>query len=401
MRLNLGALLLQQKRLSEAEAVYAAALEREPDSAPLWSNLGSLYIAMQREEDAETCLTKAMQLDPQGHKAAFNLAYLRLRHGRFKEGWELFESRDWYATMAQHFAFPRWRGEPLQGRSLLLSFEAGHGDVIQFCRYATLVKARGAKRVGLVCHPALVQLMHSLPALDQVIGFTNDVPRTGYDYWSPLLSAPRYCHTDGAQTEIAVYGETPYLYADPARCAAWASALPAAPQFRVGLVWQGNPAFENDRDRSLPGIETLRPLWDVRNQLGLGHIAFVSLQKGRGEDHAQQFSADPTTPLTCLGHRMQDFADAAAIVSQLDLVISVDTAMAHLSGAIGTPCWTLLPNYMTDWRWGAAGAHSSWYPNDFQLFRQRTDQRWEPVIADVAQALAARYKTHATPPCNT
>ena len=409
VRINLGALLLQQKRLIESESVFAAALALEPDSAALWSNLGSLYIAMQREEDAETCLQKAIQLDPQGQKATFNLAYLRLRHGRFREGWHLFESRDWYTTMARHFSFPRWQGESLQGRTLMLSFEAGHGDVIQFCRYATLLKARGAARLDLVCHPALVRLMRSLPALDNVIGFTGEVPRTGYDYWLPLLSAPYYCHSGqhsdsdalgNSGSEIPVYGETPYLYAEPNLCSAWAGTLPARPQLRVGLVWQGNPAFENDRDRSLPGIETLRPLWQARNLPGLAHIAFISLQKGRGEDHAQAFGMDPETPLTCVGHHMQDFADAAAIVSQLDLVISVDTAMAHLAGAIGTPCWTLLPHYMTDWRWGATGTCSGWYPGEFQLFRQGSDQRWEPVIARVAQALAEWHTNQMTPPCN-
>ena len=397
VRLNLGALLLQQKRLAEAEAVYADALALEPDVAALWSNLGSLYIAMQREDDAQTCLNKALQLDPDAKNAAFNLAYLRLRHGHFREGWQLFEARDWYATMAAHFQFPRWQGESLRERALLLSFEAGHGDVIQFCRYATLLKARGAARVSLVCHPALVRLMQSLPALDQVISFTDAVPATGYDYWLPLLSAPLYCHTGptvgdvGDVGEISVYGETPYLYADPLLTNTWAGALPPAGPLRVGLVWQGNPAFENDRDRSLPTMDLLKPLWTVADA---EKLVFISLQKGRGEAEAQQFSTQPQTPLTCLGHRMEDFADAAAIVSQLDLVISVDTAMAHLAGAVGTPCWTLLPDYMTDWRWGAQGTHSAWYPGAFVLFRQDKAQRWEPVIDRLTQALAAAVERH-------
>ena len=377
VRLNLGALLLQQKRLEEAEAVYAAALQIEPESSPLWSNLGSLYVAMQRYEDAETCFVKAIQLDPANRKAPFNLAYLRLRAERFKEGWELFETRDWYATMEQHFQFPRWRGEPLNGQSLMLSFEAGHGDVIQFCRYATLLKGRGAGRIGLVCHPALTRLLQSLPALDTVISFTDNVPREGFDYWLPLMSAPHYCHV--ADADFSVYAEVPYLYPDADLQARWASRLPQGP-LRVGLVWKGNPAFENDRDRSLPSLSTLQPL------LSLPNIHWVSLQKGRGEDEA--LAASKAFALTPLGGDMQDFADAAAILSQLDLLISVDTAMAHLAGAIGTPCWLLLPDYMTDWRWGTERSDSVWYPGNMRLFRQDNEQTWEPVIETLRHALA-------------
>ena len=388
VRLNLGALLLQQKRLDEAEAVYAMALQIEPDSSPLWSNLGSLYVAMQRFDDAETCLNKAMQLDTENRKAPFNLAYLRLREGRFKEGWALFEARDWYATMEQHFLFPRWRGQPLQGHSVMLSFEAGHGDVIQFCRYATLLKSRGAGRIGLVGHPALTRLMRSLPALDEVISFTDNVPREGYDYWLPLMSAPHYCHvadTDAdadadADADSSVYAEVPYLYPDADLQTLWAPRIPVGRR-RIGLVWKGNPAFENDRDRSLPSLATLQPLWSVAN------ITWVSLQKGRGEDEALDINC--SYPLTHLGGAMQDFADAAAILSQLDLLISVDTAMAHLAGAIGTPCWLLLPDYMTDWRWGTGRSDSVWYPDTIRLFRQSSDQQWAPVIHALVNALQA------------
>jgi Tfp pilus assembly protein PilF len=378
--INLGALLLQQKRLVEAEASYAAALSLEPGSSAVWSNLGSLYLATKNEKDAEACLRKAMALDPGNHRARFNLAYLQLRRGAWEEGWTLFEARDWYAAIAQQVQVPRWQGEPLQGKSLLLCFEAGHGDVIHFIRYATLLKARGAQRLTLICHPALTRLMRTHAAIEEVISFTEAIPVSGHDYWMPLLSAPYHFY----QPQAPIYAPAAYLQADPALCRHWAPQLPAQ-GLRVGLVWCGNPAFENDRDRSLPGLQTLLPLWQVPG------VAMISLQKGVGESQAEVFAGDHA--LTCLGPQMQDFADAAAIVSQLDLVISVDTAMAHLAGALGKPCWVLLPDYMTDWRWGThdtQGTHSAWYPDTLQLFRQGSDAQWQPVIQTVLEALQAR-----------
>ncbi len=374
VHINLGALLLQQKRLPEAEAAYAAALSLEPGSSALWSNLGSLYLACKNDADAEACLRQAMALDPGNRKARFNLAYLQLRRGVWAEGWALFEARDWYASMEQHFRFPRWQGEALQDKSLVLSFEAGHGDVIHFCRYASLLKARGVRQLTLVCHPALTRLMRSHADIDEVISFTDAVPTTGHDYWMPLLSAPHHFY----QPEAPIYAPPPYLQADAALCAHWAAQLPTQ-GLRVGLAWRGNPAFENDRDRSLPGLETLLPLWQIPG------LALISLQKGAGEAEAQAFSA--AHALLCLGPQMQDFADAAAIVAQLDLVISVDSAMAHLAGALGKPCWVLLPDYMTDWRWAAEGTRSAWYPDSLRLFRQDADGCWPPVVQRLAQAL--------------
>jgi hypothetical protein len=156
----------------------------------------------------------------------------------------------------------------------------------------------------------------------------------------------------------------------------------------VGLVWKGNPRFENDGDRSLPHLQTLAPLWRVPD------VDFVSLQKGEGEGDVAECSVQQ--PVTDLGSHMQDFADAAAIVAQLDLVIAVDTAMAHLAGALGKPCWLLLPWYMTDWRWGAAGTESVWYPGVMRLFRQGPDGDWGPVIAEVALALLERIRPQRT-----
>jgi hypothetical protein len=181
----------------------------------------------------------------------------------------------------------------------------------------------------------------------------------------------------------------PYLHAEQSLCAHWAGVLPSTGALHVGLVWKGNPQFENDRDRSLPHLQTLAPLWRVPG------VNYFSLQKGAGEGEVASCSA--RQPLTELGSRMQDFADAAAIITQLDLVITVDTAMAHLAGALGKPCWLLLPWYMTDWRWGADGADSIWYPDVMRLFRQGPDCDWGPAIAAVARALLERTTPQQTP----
>jgi Tfp pilus assembly protein PilF len=378
LHMNLGALLAQQKRHAEAEACYAAALQLEPESSEVWSNLGALYLNLKNEDAADACLRKAMVLDPGNAKARFNLAYLQLRLENWHEGWALFEARDWYQAMAQRLDFPRWQGEPLVGRSLLVCFEAGHGDVIQFCRYIPLLKKHGAQRITLLCQPALTRLMRGLDDLDAVVGLDQPLPPEHFDFWLPLMSAPHHLAT----RLHSVPAQLPYLQPEPALQDHWTHRIPASQALRVGLVWKGNPKFENDADRSLPHLQTLAPLWQVPG------VQFFSLQKGAGEDDIVPGS--PQLPLVALGRELHDFADAAAVVSALELVITVDTAMAHLAGALGKPCWLLLPWYMTDWRWGAEGASSVWYPQVMRLFRQASDGDWAPVIAEVRLALLER-----------
>jgi hypothetical protein len=377
VHLNLGALLAQRKRHDEAQASYAAALALEPESSAVWSNLGALNLNLRRDETAEACLRHAMALDTNNHKARFNLAFLELRRGNWEEGWLLFESRDWYQALEQKLAFARWHGEDLAGKTLLVCYEAGHGDMIQLVRYVPLLKARGAKRVELLCHPALTTLLNSVQGVDAVHALDAPLPHQAFDYWMPQLSAPFHFQTRPDTVPAPIR----YLQSDPERREFWANQLPKQPVRRVGLVWKGNPKFENDQDRSLPHLNVLAPLWNTPG------VQFVSLQKGAGEDEV--LACSMLQPLTDLGASMHDFADAAAIIDQLDLVISVDTAMAHLAGALGKPCWLLLPWYMTDWRWGAEGDRSVWYPQTMRLFRQGPDCDWSSVIADIAQALHA------------
>ena len=379
--INLGSLLNQQRRFDEAGECYLYALELAPESAAVWCNLGVWHLCQKQEGPAEECYRRALTLEPSHAKASFNLSYLLLRQGRFDEGWRRLDARDWYAGLAAHFECPRWQGEPLTGKSLVIGFEAGHGDMIQFARYAAVLKAKGAEHITLLCHPALKALFSTVIGVDTVLAFNEDVPRSGWDFWTPPLSIPRHCHTRVDNIPTAI----PYLYAEPNKRAKWEHQLAhplslqtshGNPSLKVGLVWRGNPQFENDSDRSIRDTSLLQPL------LELPGVQCFSLQPGIDE------AADPSLQSVIhLGKHILDFTDTAAILVNLDLLISVDTAAAHLAGALGIPCWVLLPDYLTDWRWMKDRADSPWYPRTMRLFRQPEAGDWESVISVVVKSL--------------
>ena len=380
--LNLGVLCAAQKRFDEAETAYRQAIALCPDSHVGWSNLGVLYACMKREAEAEECYRRALSLDDSYRTARFNLSYLLLRQGRFEEGWHCLEARNWLSELAKHLSCPRWQGENLTGKSVLIGYEAGHGDMIQFCRYAAVLKAQGAASITMICHPALKRLFAGLEGVDGLFAPDEPIPAAGWDYWTTLLSVPCYCKTrlDSIPANI------PYLHAPEEQVKEWAQRLPKN-GLRVGLVWKGNPQFENDADRSLPSLDVLASLGQV------SEVRFISLQKGAGEDEALQPPGG--LPLTHIGAQLADFADTAAVVANLDLVISVDTAVAHLAGALGKPCWVLLPDYKADWRWMADRTDSPWYPGTMRLFRQPKMGDWNSVVAGVVAALGewARNKS--------
>jgi Flp pilus assembly protein TadD len=376
IHLNLGALLLKQKRFIEAETSFRNAIAAAPINASAWSNLGVLYACTGREAQAEHAYRTAILLAPGHANARFNLSYILLRQGRFREGWEALEARQWQPErVSASIAAPRWQGEPLENKSLLIAYEAGHGDMIQFCRYAALVKERWPCKITLVCHPALGTLFAGLSGVDRVISLTAPIP-DAFDYWVPLLSLPFHCGTRLS----SIPAKLPYLQTDPQLVRKWAARMPAA-NLRVGLAWRGNPNFENDHDRSIPALAHLAPLWKVPG------VAFISLQKGAGENEAANPPAGQ--PLLDPGSGLSDFADTAGLVTNLDLVISVDTAVAHLAGALNKPCWVLLPAYRPDWRWLADRRDTPWYPGVMRLFRQTEMGDWGETLEDVARALGA------------
>jgi Flp pilus assembly protein TadD len=370
--LNLGALLSRQKRFTEAEATYKNAIALNPSAPEAWSNLGVLYACMKREAEAERCYHTAMQLDNRYSYASFNLAYLQLRQGRFEEGWRSLEARDWHAPLERQLKMPRWRGQALKGKSMLICCEAGFGDVIQFCRYADILKEQGASQISLLCHPPLKPLLTTLAGVDSIIALDGPLPSSGWDYWTPLLSIPYFCKT----RLNSIPANLPYLHVLPERAEKWNPLLPDD-DIKVGLVWRGSSRFENDADRSLPSLNLLAPLFSI------GGVTFVSLQRGAGENDAAPAGAK----LVRIGPQLADFADTAAVIAGLDLIISVDTAVAHLAGALGKPCWVLLPDYKTDWRWLKERTDSPWYPKVVRLFRQQNMQGWSLTIANVARSL--------------
>lgn len=370
--LNLGALLTNKKRFIEAEVACRQAIELMPHSPHPWSSLGVLYACMRRETEAERCHRTAIFLNGSCNIARFNLSYLLLRQGRFEEGWSCLEARNSYAGMAKYLSMPRWQGEALTGKSVLIVYEAGLGDMIQFCRYAAVLKAQGAAAITLLCHPPLKTLFMTLEGVDNVISYDEPLTSSGWNFWTPLLSIPGFCKT----LLKSIPATIPYLHVQPNLFEKWAAHIPKK-GLRVGLAWKGNPLFENDAERSLPSVGVLEPLWSVPG------VTFISLQKGEGENEMPPDGL----PLIKLGTQLADFADTAAVVANLDLVISVDTALAHLAGALGKPCWLLLPDYKTDWRWLTERTDTPWYPGVMQLYRQTTMGDWPPVIARVVKDL--------------
>lgn len=373
---NLAMLLLQSRQFVEAETWCRRALEQQPEDAGAWSNLGVLLACLQRETQAEQCYRTALEHEPLHGKARFNLAYLLLRQGRLEEGWRMLEGRALADIFGAFFNCPRWSGEPLSGRAIVVCLEAGQGDMIQFARYCTVLKQAGA-HVALVCHPALKTLLTSLPGVDQVFSSAEAIPGAHWDYWVPLLSVPGLCGTR-LDTIPAV---VPYLAADLALAAQWKARLPAR-GMPVGLAWKGNPAFENDAERSLPSLDILAPLGALQG------LALIGLQKGAGQEERSD-----ALDMLHLGAELRDFSDTAAVIANLDLVICVDTAVAHLAGALGKPVWLLLPDYRADWRWMAGRSDTPWYPA-MRLFRQPSVGGWAPLISHVAEELALWRQQH-------
>jgi Flp pilus assembly protein TadD len=385
---NLGALLLKEKRFAESEAAMRTALELAPDSATAWSQLGALLVCTHREPEGEACYRRALAIEPGHARAQFNLSYLLLRQARLEEGWRMLDARWQFDHFPLSFECAFWHGEPLAGKSIVVGLEAGHGDMIQFCRYAAMLKARGAARVDLVCHPALQRLFATLPAVDVVYAL-GETLSGGWDYWTRPMRLPGLFGTQLATIPATM----PYLQAEPAAVERWRGVLPQQ-GLRVGLAWRGNANFENDADRSLSSLMALAPLAAAASTLATP-VHFVSLQKGAGE--AEALSPPVGMSMHAIGQQLGDFAETAAVMANLDLVISVDTAVAHLAGAMGKPCWLLLPDYRCDWRWMKDRDDTPWYPS-MRLFRQSRDGGWTPVIATVAALLSLGSNAAATSP---
>jgi hypothetical protein len=358
-------------RLHEAEQHYRLALQHWPDCAEIHTNLANTLESLDRLNEAQEAYQKAIEFNPNLHEARFNLALLQLSQGRYAQAWPLFEARGPLFQEHGTLPFPKWAGEPLTGKTMLLLPEQGYGDTIQFVRYAPLLKALGVAQLTVACKPELGALLRTVEGIDTIV--TDPGELRVHDYWESLLSLPRHFGT----TVQSIPARIPYLGVFAQRMDRWKARLPDTP-LRVGLVWKGNPEHHNDAARSLPHFAELAPL------LSIDGVSFVSLQTGDAELEVAASGAHEN--VVCLGKDIRDFADTAAIVAQLNLVIAVDTAIVHLTGALGVACWLMLPKTGVDWRWHRSGVQSPWYPQDMYLFRQASGG-WPELIESVRSAL--------------
>jgi tetratricopeptide (TPR) repeat protein len=373
----LGNALKDLDRLDEAMACFERALRLNPKSAEARNNLGVALTILGKRDEALVEYEHSLRLAPDYGEARLNRSMIWLLQGDFRRGWAEYDWRWRSNTLtARSFARPRWDGSPLAGRTILLWAEQGLGDALQFVRYAALVKERGG-RVILECPAALVRLLKTCPGVDQVVPERTPLP--AFDVQAPLLSLPGILGT----TLQNIPTEVPYLFAEQSLVDIWRQKLSSLPGFRVGIVWQGNPRAWDpnlrgaDRRRSIP-LARFASLADVPG------ITLVSLQKGFGTEQLTEQAS--RVSILELGSQLNDFMDTAAVMKNLDLVISADTSPVHLAGALGVPVWIPLP-CASCWRWLRERDDSPWYPTA-RLFRQREVGDWSDVFRRIAAALA-------------
>ncbi len=377
---NLGNVLRDLGLIEEAERHSARAVALSPDNAGAHHNYGLILQDLGRHQEAIAEFDKAIQLDPASVNFRWDRALNLLMAGELARGFADYEVR-WKLPQnpPPNIAAPEWTGESLDGKTILLWSEQGFGDTLQFVRYAPMVKSLGAGQVVLLTQPALVRLLAGAPGLDSVA--TEGAPSPRFDCHAPLLSLPRLFGT----TLETIPAECPYLKV-PAGAGA-SLRRPDRARLMVGICWAGKPTHKNDLNRST-GIEPFLTLMDEPD------IAFYSLQKGPRA--ADLVTSGAAALVEDLSGRIDDFADTARFIQQLDLVITVDTAVTHLAGALGVPVWVAI-SAAIDWRWMRGRIDSPWYPS-MRLFRQRHPGDWSAPFAEMKAALAQTRRGAAGEP---
>jgi Tfp pilus assembly protein PilF len=372
---NRGNVLLDLQRHEEALASYDRAIAIMPAYADAHSNRGLALLELKHIAQSIASYDRAIAIRPDFVEAYWNKSLTLLTAGQLERGWELYEWRWKRDESLQHagrsFKQPRWLGSgSLEGKTILLHAEQGLGDAIQFCRYARLVKAMGAT-VLLEVPKSLLDLFKGLQGVDGLIESGRELP--AFDYHCPLLSLPWAFKTD----LTTIPQSSPYLSSRADRRALWRERLGNKTKPRIGLAWSGNSAYKNDRNRSLPLAQVMQYLPE--------EFDYVSLQKDvRDEEKAILRKR----AIAHYGDHLRDFADTAALCDLVDLVVSVDTSVAHLAGAMGKPTFVLLP-YAADWRWLLDRTDSPWYES-VTLYRQKNDKLWAPVLCQIASDLLKR-----------
>ncbi|MBM4004781.1 MAG: FkbM family methyltransferase [Planctomycetes bacterium] len=374
---NLGNSFRQLRRLDDAVAAFDQALLLKPDYVNAYRNKGTTLLWEGRIDAALECYRQALRLSPDDAETHKNIGVIGLMRGDFREGWPEYE---WRLRLPECSfpapAQPAWDGSCLDGKTLLLVGEQGLGDTIQFFRYGTELKRRFDCQVVLQCPAAVIPFLKSGNGVDRFVPSQETPPR--FDVWCPLLSVPaRLGHCEPREFPNSV----PYLHAQADRVEFWRSKLEEFGGMRVGLTWQGNPQHQADRIRSIPFAELI-PLQKFAG------VQWLSLQKGAGLEQRDRFAGQLDVELIPgMDESSAAFLDSAAIMRNLDLVITIDSAIAHVAGSLGVPTWLLLA-HVPDWRWMLDRTDSPWYPS-LRIFRQPRVGDWSSVIGQIAEELPA------------
>jgi hypothetical protein len=367
---NLGNALKDQGNLDAAVACYQRAVQIDPNFFDAYNNLGNGLRAQGKLASSVSCYEQAMKLKPDNPQIRLSRAMSWLQMGDFERGWAEFE---WRLKCKEYaipvFEQPRWDGGALEGQTILLYADHGLGDTLQFIRYAPLVQERGG-RVVVACQKKIARLLASCPGVEQVVVERSQIPE--FAVYAPLMSLPLIFRT----TLSSVPTRVPYLKAEAEAIGRWRAELDTSGGFKIGVAWQGNPQYRRDRERSyrLAELETVAQVSGVR---------LLSLQGIYGLEQLEEVKY--RFAVTNLGEKLSDFMDIAAVMRSLDLVITPDTSLVHLAGALGVPVW-LAVSFAPEWRWLDHRSDSPWYPS-MRLFRQKKWDEWGDVFERMTDEL--------------
>ncbi|UBF23639.1 tetratricopeptide repeat protein [Kovacikia minuta CCNUW1] len=364
---SMGVILQRQGKPGIAAVYHRRALAAKPDYVEAHISLGTALQELGKFEEATACYDCALTLAPQNPQANYNRALMYLIAGDYRQGFAAYEWRFKTGDFVPcPFQQPVWDGADLQGRTLLLHAEQGMGDTIQFIRFAEIAAQKGGRMV-LTCHQPLLKLLSTVPGIDQLVPLGHPLPE--FHTYAPLMSLPRILGT----TMETLPAQVPYLQTPPSNLRLDA---PAGTRLKVGIVWAGGNLYKRNQSRSCQ-------LKHFQRLLGVPQVAFYSLQKGIPQLDLLELGWE--SQVQDLSSQLSDMAETAAAIAQLDLVITVDTAVAHLAGALGKPVWILL-SAVPDWRWMMDREDTPWYPT-MRLFRQSQPEDWDGVMERVEQAL--------------